>query len=157
MRSEIKAQTWARSIRKTTGYNVFENTRRREIVTYRSLHVVMCRKNLGWSLERIGKFYRDNGKKSYDHATVLHAERMFEQYCFYDKELMNTMQVLSDMVDDNSIKLSSLQTKLKYIDPEFYDAVDNCMAEAFRLTSLKNEEKIQEDKKRKEEEKLYAL
>lgn len=157
MRSEIKAQTWARSIKKTTGIDVFQNTRRRDVVTYRSLHVVMCRKNLKWSLEKIGRFYMSNGKKSYDHATVLHAQNMFEQYCFYDKDLMVTLGVLTDMVDDSAAVLHSLQTKLNYIHPEFYDAIGECLSDAFEMTSLKNAQNIQEEKKRKQEERLYAI
>lgn len=157
MRSQIKAQTWARAIKKTTGIDVFQNTRRRDVITYRSLHVVMCRKNLKWSLEKIGKFYMSNGKKSYDHATVLHAERMFEQYCFYDKDLMVTMGILTDMVDDSAAVLHSLQTKLNYINPEFYDAIGECLSSAFEMTSLKNAQDIREEKKRKKEEKYYAI
>jgi len=157
MTQEVVAQTWARMIKKSTGKNVFANTRRRDVVTYRSLHVHMCRKTLKWSLQRICDFYKSNGKKSYDHATVLHAQKMFEQYCYYDKELMETMEVLSGITTNDDAILQSLQAKLNYIDPEFYGSISNCMEEAFNLTSLKNQETVQQDIKRKKEEKLYAL
>lgn len=156
MNKEVKAQTWAREILKKEGYNIFANSRNREIVTYRSLHVVMCRKNLKWSLDKIASFYKDNGKKSYDHSTALHAERMFEQYCFYDSNLIETMEFLSALTDGLTDKFISLEVKLGYIDSEFYDSVSGCLNEALELTRLKNQEHIQDELKRKKTERFYA-
>lgn len=157
MKQETQAQIWARGIKKYSGVNVYENTRRRDVVTYRALHVYLLKKHLKWSLSDIARFYQKNGKTSYDHATVLHALNMFDNYCFYDKELIECLTAMSLMIPSDEVKRETLIAKLKYIDEEFYEPIDECMTDAVNMTALKNAEQIQKEKQRKKEEKLYAI
>jgi len=156
MKEEHKAQLWARFILKNNKVNVFAHTRDRRIVTYRALHVHMLRNVLGWGLEKISRFYKDNGKKSYDHATVLHALKMFDIYCKYDKDLQTTFDLISDQDTDRRFKLQALKSKLDYIDQDYYTHVDECLERWYKQTTKDLEVRLQQERKRKEELK-YAL
>tara|TARA_R100000951_G_C2621779_1_gene174725 strand:- start:272 stop:730 length:459 start_codon:yes stop_codon:yes gene_type:complete len=149
MRNETRAQLWARNIKKLKGIDVFEDTRRREVVTYRALHVTMCKNTLKWTLTQIAKYYKSNGKSGYDHATVLHALRQFDIYCYYDKGLLDTMTSISGMDAQSSAELSTLVAKLKYIDSEFYSNIAFCIADAYEQTSIKHLKALEKEKKEK--------
>jgi len=142
MRNEIKAQLWARQIKHIKGIDVFENTRRREIVTYRALHVYMLRNVLAMSLNGIAQFYIKNGKSGYDHATVLHAINMFDSYCYYDKGIIETMSAMTHDIAEKEVHLELLLTKVKYIDTKHYQKINDCIEEAYMETLIENEKRI---------------
>ena len=154
--NEITARLWSRGIQKLTGVNVFEETRRRRVVTYRALHVYMLSNTLKWTLQKIRNFYRANGK-AYDHATVMHALKMFDVYCFYDSNIMNVMNALIKLKSDEVSILQGLHSKLNYIDEEFYDNIQLSLNGYIDMTAAKNSKLIEEEKERKKEEKFYAL
>ena len=145
MNKELQAQLWAQDIKKDKGVNVFSNTRRRDVVTYRALHVHLLKNNLKWTLYRIKDFYEANGKP-YDHTTVLHALNMFEIYARYDRNIMVQLAVLGGNMDDNVGKHEMLKAKLNYVDPSLYDRVDETLNELMEDTAKINEEELKRSK-----------
>jgi len=68
----IKPIELADKIEEITGLNVFENTRRRNVVEVRSLLCHLLRLKLGMRWTSIAEFFQDNGKHI-THATVINA------------------------------------------------------------------------------------
>lgn len=155
MRKELLAQLWARDIKKNRNIDVFESTRRREVVTYRALHVYMLRNNLEWSLMKIRHFYEDNGK-SYDHATALHALKMFEIYCKYDSDLLTEMDTITSSTKNDVIEYGVLKSKLKYIHPSLYKELNELLQPFIERTVKKNKYQLHQDND-KGKEKAYVL
>lgn len=155
--SQLKAQYWAREFKKEWNINIFDDTRKREVVTARALHVYCCRKILKWTLYQIKDFYNTNGKKSYDHATVLHALRMFDIYCKYDPHLLEMFGKIAKRYTSPEDKLTQLASKLYFINPVFYADIEGCLTNSYEKTIAWNESRLKEDKGRKKIEKTYAV
>lgn len=101
----LYAQQSARVLKIITGINVFENTRKREVVETRSLLVYILREVENMSLFSIRDFFRANGKE-YDHSTVLHAQKSYAMYSKYNKKLQEYFDLFLQKSDSiNSKKL----------------------------------------------------
>ena len=70
------AQRTARTIKQLTGVDVFENTRRQQVIEIRSLLVYILRSVENMTYETIKEFFNNNGK-AYDHTTALHAYKNY--------------------------------------------------------------------------------
>ena len=87
------AQTMARTLKNLTGVNVFENSRKTDIIEIRSLFVYILREVENMTYYSIRDFFIANGKP-YDHATAMHAYNnylMFQEYNPKLKEHFNTV------------------------------------------------------------------
>jgi len=73
-------------LKNITGINVYENTRKREVVEVRSLLVYILREMENMTYYSIKDFFRSNGK-DYDHSTAVHAHKNYEIYSTYNKKL----------------------------------------------------------------------
>lgn len=155
MRKELLAQLWAKDIKRNKGIDVFDSTRKREVVTYRALHVYMLKNTLRWSLHKIKSFYEDNGK-SYDHTTALHALKMFEVYCKYDSELLMQMATITSDRKNDAVEYEILKTKLKYIHPSLYKELNELFQPLIERTIRKNTYELHQDIA-KGKEKAYVL
>jgi len=80
------AQQIARTLKIISGIDVFENTRKKEVIELRSLVVYILRSVENMTYNNIKQFFIINGK-DYDHATALHAFNNYEMYCKYNKNL----------------------------------------------------------------------
>ncbi len=80
-----KAITIANRVNKITKENVFDNSRRLNVVEARSLLVFILYKYEKMKLQNIASFLEENGKSS-DHTSVLHALRMFDTYLIKNKK-----------------------------------------------------------------------
>ena len=99
------AQRMARTLKNLTGVNVFENSRRTDIIEIRSLLVYILREVENMTYYSIRDFFIANGK-AYDHTTAMHAYNnylMFEEYNPNLKEHFNT--VVENNKTANSKKL----------------------------------------------------
>jgi hypothetical protein len=105
----LYAQQAARVLKLITGIDVFENTRRREVVETRALLVYILREVENMSLFTIRDFFRANGKE-YDHSTVLHAQNSYPMYAKYNKKLQQHYDLFLEKSDSiNSKKLLAKQ------------------------------------------------
>ena len=108
------AQQTARTIKILSGIDVFENTRRKDVIETRSLLVYILKSVENMTLESIKEFFTDNGK-AYDHSTALHAYNNYDMYCKTNKNLdkyytqivnhgstVNTKKLVAKSIIDNS-------------------------------------------------------
>jgi len=116
------AQQTARTIKQLTTIDVFENTRRQEVVEIRSLLVYILRSVENMTYETIKEFFNNNGKP-YDHATALHAYKNYEMYCKDNKNL--------ELLFDNIVSNSETENTRKLVAKSIIDNSGVEVAEAF--------------------------
>ena len=101
----------ANKLRLLSGVNVFENSRRNELIETRALLNYILYNYKKFTLYEIRDFYRDNGK-NYDHATALHSIRNYELYKRYNKNYEDWMAKIVDDVEDTVIVRAKIDEKL---------------------------------------------
>lgn len=107
-----EAQMYARAIKKLTRIDVFEETRKREVVEHRSVLVHILKEVEKYKLYQIRDFFRANGKK-YDHSTALFAARQYEMYSKFNPELRKLYEKLSGLKNTSHMKKKLIS---KYVD-----------------------------------------
>ncbi len=80
------AQEVARIVKTITKINIFEDSRRREIVELRSLVVYILREVENMTYYNIRDFFNENGK-NFDHSTALHSYKSYAMYSKYNNKL----------------------------------------------------------------------
>jgi len=73
-----KPEFVALEIKKATRINVFDKRRTQEVVDARSLYCYILRNDFKMTLFEVRDTIIENGR-SYDHATVLHSQRMYDE------------------------------------------------------------------------------
>ena len=110
----MTAQEISDKIIKKTGVNVFEDTRRKEVIHYRSLLIYLLREKMNLRWTNIALFFKAN-EKNITHATIIHSHHYHEVYKEQNlklKELegqFNFTPVDLDTLD----KIHMLETKVK--------------------------------------------
>jgi|TARA_R100000030_G_scaffold31883_1_gene23430 hypothetical protein len=94
-----KAIKIANKIKKITKLDVFENTRKIEIVEVRSLLAFILYKYEKMKLQEIAKFFQSQGKTS-SHSSVLHAVNNFETNAQYNKKIGDWLTYLTKTSKD---------------------------------------------------------
>jgi len=90
-----EAEYLSKQIKRITGINMFEKSRRREVIEARALFNFMLYLHRHYSLTRIAAFYHSNGmKKSYDHAVVYYSLSNFPTYLKFSHNLAGWMHQL---------------------------------------------------------------
>jgi len=107
-----EAQLYARAIKKLTKIDVFDPSRRQEVVEHRSVLVHILREVEKYSLHKIADFFKMNGKK-YDHSTALFACRQFDMYSKYNPELRKLYEEVIGNTETNMMKKVLIS---KYVD-----------------------------------------
>ena len=132
------AQETSRVLKKITGINIFENSRKQHIIEVRSLFVYIMRTVEYMTYYNIRDFFENNGK-AYDHTTAMHAYNNYSMYSNYNKKLDEYYNLI--LQSTKSINSRKLLAKA-LIDSEKPE-----MAEIFTymykksLTKIKNNEK----------------
>jgi chromosomal replication initiation ATPase DnaA len=75
----MTAQDISNRIIKKTGVNVFENSRRKEVVHYRALLIYLLREKMNLRWMNIALFFKAN-EKNITHATVIHSHHYYQLY-----------------------------------------------------------------------------
>lgn len=73
--------------------DIYQRTRRREIVVPRQMAMLLVRKITKWSSEKTGLYFR------MDHATVLHAARTINDLCQVDKKFREEFNLVSSLTE----------------------------------------------------------
>lgn len=97
-----------RAICKVFGYDhkkVFGGRRFRDQVVPRQIYMYVLRVVKKYSYANIGVLARGDGKKMYDHTTVMHAKKTVENLMDTDKKFKSDMSVLMSMVRNGLVKL----------------------------------------------------
>jgi len=75
----MTAQEISDKIIKKTGVNVFEDTRKKEVIHYRSLLIYLLREKMNLRWTNIALFFKANDK-NITHATVIHSHHYYKVY-----------------------------------------------------------------------------
>jgi len=101
--------------------NVFENTRRREVVEVRSILVKILRDYLGLKYKEIVTFFDKNGR-GLDHSNLIYSYNMFDVYRRYNTDVDSWYNYIVDaMFDVDSeetlfTKKENLKNKIDILD-----------------------------------------
>ena len=104
-------------INETSGLNIFDQTRKREYVEYRSLLMYILRTHYNYTLRDIEKLFKESGYPI-THASAIHSLRSFEIYCKYNRELFDIYDaMIYELGDDLAVEITDfIIPKLKYLD-----------------------------------------
>jgi hypothetical protein len=80
-------------IKQISGVDVFQETRKQEVVEYRAVANLFLNKILGYSLMDIVRWYQSNGKNSH-HATIIFSINNYDIYKKYNKDLEKMFNTL---------------------------------------------------------------
>ena len=80
-------------IKQISGVDIFQETRKQEVVEYRALANLFLNKILGCSLMDIVRWYQSNGKNSH-HATIIFSINNYDIYKKYNKDLEKMFNTL---------------------------------------------------------------
>jgi hypothetical protein len=80
-------------IKQITGVDIFQETRKQEVVEYRAVANLFLNKIMGYSLMDIVRWYQSNGKNSH-HATIIFSINNYDIYKKYNKDLEKIFNTL---------------------------------------------------------------
>jgi len=80
-------------IKQISGVDIFQETRKQEVVEYRAVANLFLNKILGYSLMDIVRWYQSNGKNSH-HATIIFSINNYDIYKKYNKDLEKMFNTL---------------------------------------------------------------
>lgn len=93
-----------------TPYELFQNTRSREVVYQRFFYFLFCRKYTKQSTFKIGDLAVKYGRnKPLDHATVLHGVNTMYDLIRYDKPLDSCYREINELMLDSLWKYSNVK------------------------------------------------
>jgi phosphopantothenate synthetase len=95
----MKIETIANTIKEVTDVNIFEKTRRRDVVELRSVATYYLRKVAGLKYRQISDQYKRNGLRIH-HATLIHSLNNYDIYKKYSESVQKAHLCL---IDDNLV------------------------------------------------------
>lgn len=129
---QLKPINIANKLKNISKINVFEDTRKREVVEIRMLLCYLLREKMNMRWINIAKFFSNNGKNM-THATAIHSYNMYPLYKKHNKKLKEFEKKFSwksnlnydeiDKIHYLENKVKNLQEKLiKYEEREYSTA-----------------------------------
>jgi len=121
---DIKPIEVANKLKNTSKINVFENTRKKEVVEIRMLLCYLLREKLGMRWINIAKFFSNNGKNM-THATAIHSCNMYPAYKKNNKKLKEFEKIFSwksNLTYDEIDKIHYLENQVKNLK----EKLENC-------------------------------
>ena len=113
-------------LNKLAGLDVFEETRKREVVGVRTLLCFLLRNKLKMRWTNIALFFNNQGKQM-THATAIHSCKIYPNYKKNNKkliELENSFSWKSDLTHDEIDKIHYLENKVKNLEEKLKTAND---------------------------------
>lgn len=135
---ELEAQTLARAIKLRTEINVFEKTRRAENVYCRSVFNNILKTKHNWGLTRIATFYKNNGYKSYDHATVFHSLKRYNDYVTQYPELTMFLDGIDEAYNNRDSRLTDICQKLPYVEEDVLSTIYETVCKSYMKYVFEN-------------------
>ena len=125
-----------------TGVNIFEKTRVRNIIEHRAFFCHLLKNKFDLGPSAISAFIRTQPKlKTYDHATVIHALKMFKVYKTYRVEYFDTLESYFEISPDADYKelpkLERLLNQYKEIKNKYNNASKKIKRYEEKLEDLK--------------------
>ena len=137
-----------------TKVNIFEKTRVRNVIEHRAFLCYLLKDKFDMGPSAISNFMRTQPKlKTYDHATAIHALKMFKVYKAYRKEYFDTLETYFKISpDENYEQLPSLENMVnKYVlyKNRYYNAKNKIKIYEDKLKDLKEYKKKATEYKKK--------
>ncbi len=116
MRTRSRIRGLIDEIEALSGINIFQNTRRREVVEVRSLLYSILKKFYRFNLREIQDLCSEHGY-NITHASVIHSLKSFDVYKTYNKNLDDWYHaVVIDLEEDVAAqRIDFIKPKLKYL------------------------------------------
>jgi len=125
-----------------TGLDIYKQTRETEYVEHRALLCYLLRNKLDMRWVSISDFIKSKGK-SYDHATAIHANRMYplykkDRFEYYDK--LESNFIIKSQIEYSQIsKLEVIQKKYKTLEKDYFKAIEKLNQYDNKSSFTKNE------------------
>jgi len=118
--NKMKLQKIGEQIKEMTGVDIFQQSRRRDLVEMRSVANVFMRETLGMGWTEIVREYRKNGFKT-THRSVMYSCETYPDHSFYNKELPLIHETL---LNDSKINIIR---KVSSLSPEKLEAIEEIL------------------------------
>jgi len=133
-------------IESLSGYRVFENTRRREVVEIRSLLYTVLKKFYRFTLREIQDLAQEYNYYI-THASVIHSIKSFEVYSKYSPHLLEWYHaVVIDLEEDLAAqRIDYIKPKLKYLSDDDLLKLSTIVKEMYEeaIIQMSEEESLQ--------------
>ena len=113
-------------LKSLSGVDVFEQTRKRHVIEHRSLLCYILRTKLDMRWESIKKFIESKGKP-YDHATAIHAVKMYSVYKKDNKKLLELEShfIVRNRIEYNQISaMEVMQKKHIRLEKDYFKSLE---------------------------------
>ena len=131
-------------LKSLSGVDVFQQTRKRHVIEHRSLLCYILRTKLDMRWESIKKFIESKGKP-YDHATAIHAVKMYSVYKKDNKKLLELEShfIVRNRIEYNQISaMEVMQKKHIALEKDYFkslEKIDNYKKSSDSLGLTQNE------------------
>ena len=146
MRNRSRIMTLINEIETLSGYRVFENTRRREVVEIRSLLYTVLKKFYRFTLREIQDLAQEYNY-NITHASVIHSIKSFEVYSKYSPHILEWYHaVVIDLEEDLAAqRIDYIKPKLKYLSDEDLLKLSTIVKEMYEeaIIQMSEEESLQ--------------
>lgn len=113
-------------LKSLSGIDVFQQTRKRHVIEHRSLLCYILRTKLDMRWESIKKFIESKGKP-YDHATAIHAVKMYSVYKKDNKKLLELEShfIVRNRIEYNQISaMEVMQKKHIRLEKDYFKSLE---------------------------------
>ena len=146
MRNRSRIMSLITEIESLSGYRVFDNTRRREVVEIRSLLYTVLKKFYRFTLREIQDLAQEYNYYI-THASVIHSIKSFEVYSKYSPHLLEWYHaVVIDLEEDLAAqRIDYIKPKLKYLSDEDLLKLSTIVKEMYEeaIIQMSEEESLQ--------------
>ena len=117
-----KADKIAKEINKIAKVDVFQNTRKREVVEARSLLSFILYKYEKMTLQEIGNLFKQKGRSG-NHTTVLHSIKCFEKNNKYNNRIQRWLLKITRQLRDIDAKREFIKHKVNFLKNKDVDKI----------------------------------
>jgi chromosomal replication initiation ATPase DnaA len=117
-----KADKIAKEINKIAKVDVFQNTRKREVVEARSLLSFILYKYEKMTLQEIGNLFKEKGRSG-NHTTVLHSIKSFEKNNKYNNKIQRWLLKITRQLRDIDAKKEFIKHKVNFLKNKDVDKI----------------------------------
>ena len=146
MRTKSRIRNLVKEIELLSGYNIFESTRRREVVEIRSLLYTVLKKFYRFTLREIQDLAAEYNY-TMNHASVIHSLNSFEIYSKYSPHLLEWYHaVVQDLEEDVAAeRIDFIKPKLKYLSEDDLSKLSTIVKEMYEeaIIQMSEEESLQ--------------
>jgi chromosomal replication initiation ATPase DnaA len=110
-------------IKEQLNIDIFEETRKRTVVTARTLFIYILRKDWNYSLYKIRDIFIENGKKMH-HATLLHNIKMYD---ITKKEEPKLEKIRARILKSNPLQIELIEKIKRIENQDKLEQINNCI------------------------------